>query len=135
MYLVVVSNYEPRGLANAATLLREIRESRPGASRFDICLAIKSDRASDDHRLSSEEGIWRITRSNSGMNIGAWDCAWRALDDYEGYLFLQDECQLVRDGWLDAFAAGASAPGIGMLGETVNTRWAPGSGASSWHHR
>lgn len=123
MYLVVVSNYEPRGLANAATLLREIRESRPGASRFDICLAINSDRVRGDHRLSSEEGIWKIIRSNSGMNIGAWDCAWRALADYEGYLFLQDECRLVRDDWLDAFAAGASAPGIGMLGETVNTRW------------
>jgi hypothetical protein len=124
MDLVIISNYESRGLANAITLLREIRESRSGVSRFDICLAINSDRISGEHQLSSEDGIWRITRNNSGMNIGAWDCAWRALDDYEGYLFLQDECRLARDGWLDAFTTGASAPGIGLLGESANTRWA-----------
>ncbi len=35
-------------------------------------------------------------RENTGFNIGAWDYGWRHLPPYDYYLFLQDDCFIVR---------------------------------------
>jgi hypothetical protein len=65
-----------------------------------------------------------LERENTGMNIGAWDHGWRAESGYEHYLFLQDDCQIVRAGWLAAYLERAAAePSSGLLGESLNPAW------------
>jgi hypothetical protein len=68
-----------------------------------------------------------FNRENVGLNIMAWDYGWRAVGDYEYYLFLQDECFLKKTGWVSEFEYRMSADqGIGLLGEYImwpNMTW------------
>jgi hypothetical protein len=58
-------------------------------------------------------------RENLGYNIGAWDHGWRADPAYEDYLFLQEECRLLRPGWLEAFVRCLADPRVGLVGESM----------------
>ena len=62
-------------------------------------------------------------RRNTGYNIGAWDFGWRVSPEYFAYLFMQEECQVVREGWLKAFVDKASNPTIGLVGECLSFDW------------
>lgn len=81
-------------------------------------------------------GIMHLVRENTGMNIGAWDWAWQQNKDngYNGYLFLQDEINILKQDWLLAFTEKAetlnrkSASKFYLIGETWNTRW-----QQPWH--
>ncbi len=44
-----------------------------------------------------------FVRENTGYNLGAWDHAWRRLPDYGRFLFLQDDCAVLRRNWLQDF--------------------------------
>ncbi len=57
------------------------------------------------------------------MNIGAWDHAWRKYPDHDAYLFLQDECSPIRDGWLSAYVSKGEEYGVGLVGESINEKW------------
>jgi hypothetical protein len=62
-------------------------------------------------------------RENVGMNIGAWERGWRDAPRHGGYLFLQDECLIVRDNWGAAFAQRSADPSVGLVGEIFNPAW------------
>jgi hypothetical protein len=68
-------------------------------------------------------------RTNTGMNIGAWDWAWRATKKASRFLFLQDEVEILRPGWLSAFTLAHLAHRNEngerplLLGESWNHRW------------
>lgn len=64
-----------------------------------------------------------LNRENLGMNIGAWDHGWRACDEGDHVLFLQDECYPVREGWLLAFSEALEDSHVGLLGESLNSNW------------
>jgi hypothetical protein len=68
-------------------------------------------------------GITIHYRHNIGMNIGAWDHGWRIHPGYENYLFLQDECYIIRDNWLSEYRSILENPEVGMVGESLNTLW------------
>jgi hypothetical protein len=57
------------------------------------------------------------------MNIGAWDAGWRSAPGHPVYVFLQDECLIVRDHWLAAYAERCLEPGVGLVGESLNPAW------------
>ncbi len=60
-----------------------------------------------------------LYRENSGYNIGAWDSGWRTPPRFDHYLFLQEECQILKPGWLKAFVALTEQPNVGLVGESL----------------
>jgi hypothetical protein len=119
--LVVISYYDRRPVDELHQLLKTIREYAAGID-FDICVVVNS---TSDTRLNfdTETPIEVLYRSNLGMNIGAWDYGWRNHRSYDDYLFLQDECYVVREGWLAAFRRRGAESGVGMVGESINHSW------------
>ncbi|MBR0657310.1 glycosyltransferase family A protein [Plastoroseomonas arctica] len=61
-----------------------------------------------------------LYRENTGMNIGAWDHGWRAAFNYDNFIFLQEECRILRVGWLAAYLERLSDTSIGLIGESIN---------------
>jgi len=122
-FLVVVSFFEPRPMAPLEGLVHALLHTPAGAD-FDIAVVVNRT-TSGSLALSVPIGAVKavVDRPNQGMNIGAWDHGWRQFQHYDGYLFLQDECELKSEGWLKPFVDAASAPGAGLIGESWNTGW------------
>lgn len=114
----MVSNYKPRGLEKAKQLLASIRRVHP-----DILLVINDDEAINPSLTEFENNFRVLIRPNTGMNIGAWDAAWRHSPEFDYYLFLQDECSLLDDQFLDAYAEKLSNSQLGLVGERLNPKW------------
>lgn len=117
--LVVVSHYEPnpkQPLAKLTGTLESLAEN--------ILVVVNDDAAASESIESAGQSVRVIRRPNTGMNIGGWDSAFHAFPDYDFYIFLQDECQIVRDDFIVRYAAELSKDGIGMTGESINPKWA-----------
>lgn len=94
----------------------------PAGASFDICVVVNQ---AVPELLSLPErhaGVRTSYRENTGYNVGAWEHGWRQNPAYDCYLFLQEECRIVRPGWLHAFRRLAMKPAIGLVGESLN--WA-----------
>lgn len=122
-FLVVISFYEPRPLLPLEELIRALSQTLAGAD-FDIVLIVNRT-TSGEMALPFPTDAFKaiVNRPNEGMNIGAWDHGWRQFPDYQGYLFLQDECVLKSKFWLKAFVEAAKLPGAGLIGESWNSGW------------
>ncbi|HSW14710.1 MAG TPA: class I SAM-dependent methyltransferase [Solimonas sp.] len=121
--LVVISYYDRHSPQNLQRLIDSM-ERHPAGHSWDI--AIVANRTSDKPLqlgLKSARGIRVHERENLGMNIGAWDHGWRAEGGYRHYLFLQDECYVVRRNWLQAFVRLSQNTSAGLLGESLNPAW------------
>ena len=151
MDLVVISHYAANGLSNLQQLLAQVIFSNPGC-KIQLCIVINCDGSSNDqnnYKNSTKTKIdemvlkliegnemdvpenlpeihWHV-RENIGMNIGAWDYGWRAHPNFEGYLFLQDEVNIVAENWCLAFKYLASKIAekskYFLIGETWNYHW------------
>ena len=65
-----------------------------------------------------------FVRENTGFNLGAWDYAWRLLPQYVNYLFMQDDCYIKKDNWLQDFIqCFYSIDHCGLAGEYLNRSW------------
>lgn len=119
---VIVSFYDRRSVSPLWQLFSAMERNAPGRN-YQIGLVINR---TGDHALTlptSERLVAVLERANLGMNIGAWEAGWRHFKGFETYVFLQDECYPVRSGWLDALARAAERPGVGLVGESINTAW------------
>ena len=58
-----------------------------------------------------------LYRENVGYNIGAWEHGWRVAAPAEYYLFLQEECRIVRPDWLGSSTRLLADPKVGLVGE------------------
>lgn len=121
--LVIISHYEARSRAPLNRLLASLTTCSSGAA-YDVALVINRDASTRSSVAESVRTKFIHTRENTGMNIGAWEHGWRASPGYSQYLFLQDECSAVREGWLAAYLARSEDASIGLLGESVNEAWA-----------
>lgn len=121
--LVVISYFDERPLKHLYFLLETIRKYDAGCS-FDICLVInKTSRSKIEFEVDLTD-VKVLERQNIGMNIGAWDYAWRTFRSYDYYLFLQDECYVIRKKWLSTFYKKIKDDkSIGMIGESFNHSW------------
>ena len=120
VFAVIVSFYDQRSAGPLRRLIRSMSEFDAGLDhRLVLVVNQGSGRA---HRVPVVADAIRIDRPNEGMNIGAWDAGWRANRDAEGCLFLQDDCVVVRDGWLRAFVDAAER-GPSLVGESLNENW------------
>lgn len=120
--LVVISNYKPRGIAKTSELVRSILRVHS-----DVFLVVNDDGVTTPQLFIDERSfglpVHCLVRPNLGMNIGAWDAAWKAVPEYDFYLFLQDECELLDPGFVDAYSARLSIERVGMVGERANPKW------------
>ncbi|MEM8499148.1 MAG: hypothetical protein AAF542_14080 [Pseudomonadota bacterium] len=90
---------------------------------YDTCIVV--NRTSDKKiALGSQFNSLKVLyRHNVGMNIGAWNHGWRSCIGYENVLFLQDDCYIAKDGWLQTINEKLSCAEIGLIGEAANTGW------------
>ena len=151
MHLVVISYYASRDIDNLQKIIAQILFSSSG-SNIEVCIVANVDpsvEALDDAHtrisvttsrtiqtlsMSREFSTDRIlpkihihTKENIGMNIGAWDYAWRIHPDFETYLFIQDEVIIMQENWYSVFLYKASSfvntNTPFLIGETWNNQW------------
>ena len=115
---IIISHYSVRPLEELRQLLKQL-----AGYRDQICVVINQEADAPAHDLIANVQV--LTNPNLGMNIGAWNRGFLDDPDADLYFFLQDECFLKRDGFIqasiDRFRKDAR---LGMLGETINRRWA-----------
>jgi hypothetical protein len=120
--LVVISFYDRHPVNNLIGLIRSFNQHSAGED-YDVCIIVNKTKNSE---ISLPKEFSRIPveyRYNLGMNIGAWDHGWRIRPGYPYYLFLQDECYVIRDNWLSGYREVLVDPSVGMVGESLNTGW------------
>lgn len=120
--LVVVSYYDRRPVESLWRLFQSLRLFDFGRS-LDICIIVNRTGSHEIVFPQSPQLIGVVERENLGMNIGAWDLGWRQFNSYHTYLFLQDDCYVVRKGWADALASAAEQVDTGLAGESLNLSW------------
>jgi hypothetical protein len=120
--LVVVSHYNAWPSDNLVRLLDQMR-TIPAGWPFRVRVVVNAARP---HRLSLppwHADVEVCYRPNNGYNIGAWDEGWRLDPAYDAYLFIQEECRILRDDWLGAFVRKANEPRVGLVGESLSPVW------------
>ena len=119
---VVISFYDRRQPNHLYALLTSL-ERFPSGAPFDVAIVVNQTNDSPLQLSKTRLPAHILYRHNTGMNIGAWDFGWRALPDYDYFLFLQDECYVVREDWLARFIARADRDNAGLICESMNTAW------------
>ncbi|WP_375427142.1 hypothetical protein [uncultured Sphingomonas sp.] len=119
--LVVISHYNAWPTDRLVALLDQIAAISAGAS-FDVCVVVNQAVPEAVRLPERHAGISVLYRENTGYNIGAWEHGRRRNPDHDCYLFLQEECVILRAGWLQAFRRLALRPNVGLVGESLH--WA-----------
>ena len=118
---VIISYWSERNPHNLLQLLSQMRRYSAGIP-YSTTLVCNGGNSKPPAIPGTLKNSFKkiITRENTGYNLGAWECGWRAEDrsiDY--FLFLQDECFILRDNWLRAFVDKIQKRrSIGVLGES-----------------
>lgn len=115
--LIVISHYALRDSTRLSALLKQVSPLSK-----NILLVINDDRITSQFDGNFME-VPAILRPNTGMNIGAWNAAFQRYPIYKNYIFLQDECEIVRDDFISAYESELAKAGIGMTGESINHKW------------
>lgn len=116
-FTAIISNYAPRGNLGVSNLINQLIDV------VDRIIIVINDDSCAFLRKEISNEIIRITRPNTGMNIGAWSEAIEYVSDSDYTIFLQDECRLLCADFIDNYKNLLSQPNIGMIGESVNPKW------------
>jgi hypothetical protein len=131
--LVAISFYDRRNTDCLQALLTSMAAHEAGTN-FDVLIVVNRTRDERIGQLNAPFPFEVAYRENLGMNIGAWDNGWRLHPDRPVYLFLQDECLIVRENWLRAFVDRCMEPNVGLVGESFNPAWdAPWTRLAAMH--
>lgn len=125
--LVVISHYDRRRVEPLVELIDSMQRHDAGADHQCVVMTNKTHDAPLPACVTARIDAY-ASRLNLGMNIGAWDAAWRRWNGRPAYLFLQDDCFVARRGWLRAVLDRLEDPGVGLVGESMNKAW-----AKPWH--
>jgi hypothetical protein len=120
--VVVISYYDRRPTACLQDLLKSLGRHKAGRD-FEVVVVVNQTREDLPALPGTPYPLTVIGRENTGMNIGAWEAGWRHLPGRPVYVFMQDECLVIRDGWLAAYADRCAEPGVGLVGESLNLAW------------
>ena len=119
--LVVISHYNAWPADQLVALLDQAA-SVPAGANFALCVVVNQAEPTELVLPERQRHVPVLHRANTGYNIGAWDHGWRANPGHDCYLFLQEECRIVRPGWVAAHRRLAMMPAIGLVGEAM--QWA-----------
>lgn len=119
VFAVVISFYDQRSAGPLRRLIRSVSEFEPGLDhRVVVVVNQGSGRA---NRVPTIDGA-------PDRPAQHWDEHPRMgrrlarRPDAKGFLFLQDDCVVVRDGWLRAFDEAADRC-LSLVGESSNENW------------
>lgn len=115
---LVISHYNAWPATQLLALLEQAKSLDAGMP-FQIRVVVNM---AVDQRLELPprfHDVQILHRPNEGYNIGAWDLGWQAEPRFDHYLFVQEECQLLRPGWMKAFVALTAKPDVGLVGESL----------------
>ena len=115
--IIVISYYKARPKNFLNNLIFKLK-----TFNIDIALVINDDNVLKT-KIEKTSNFFKIYRSNVGMNIGAWNECYQLFSDYDYYLFLQDECFILNNNFLDEYIKELSKSNIGMTGECINLMW------------
>lgn len=115
--LVVISHYAARNSLSLDRLLINLR----GLVKH-ILIVINDDTVCNEI-FSKYQSYPSIIRPNIGMNIGAWNCAYKRYSEYKYYIFLQDECSIVNQEFIANYKMELDRAGVGLTGESINFKW------------
>lgn len=115
--LIVISHYAARETAHLDSLLSNISKLHK-----NILISVNDDQVESEF-ISSFRGFQAIFRPNIGMNIGGWNSAYQKYPDCKYYIFLQDECILLRGDFINAYKKELDRIEVGMTGESINYKW------------
>lgn len=116
--LVVVSHYAPRPKDPLTKLTEKLKFITK-----DIVVVINDDSITGLTLDTLCAPMYVLRRPNLGMNIGGWDAAYKRFPDYDFYIFMQDECRVLRNDFIGAYTAELSRDVVGMTGESINPKW------------
>jgi len=123
--MVIISYWVEREAKSLFSLIEHLFGCEAGAP-FSLTVVCNGgdERPMGLPRRFAERGVNVLNRENRGFNIGAWDFGWRAEKGHEHFLFLQDDCYVVREGWLGGFLEAMNrGSNIGLLGESFRRPW------------
>lgn len=113
----VISAYGHDGVTRAINLATATNE----LFRKTIIVINEDDATFESHQ--SQSLYYEIRRPNLGMNIGAWLTGIKNCDERYPVVCLQDECELVNLRAPAHYCNLLNKDGIGMVGESLNTKW------------
>lgn len=120
--LVVISYYDRRPVGPLLALLDSLDRHDPGvACERVVCVNRTHERPLPAAIGQRVQGM--LERPNRGMNIGAWNAGSKHWPGRPAYLFLQDECYAVRDGWMSTIMKTLDESDVGLVGEAFNPAW------------
>jgi hypothetical protein len=120
--LVVVSHYNVRPCTDLVGLLDQL-DAVPAGASFRVRVVVNLGLPKRSLLPPRHREVEILYRENTGYNIGAWDHGWRQGPVYVAYLFLQEECRVVRAGWAAAFLQRTAEAGVGLVGECLSPAW------------
>ena len=115
--LIVVSYFDSRPKTQLNNLVNQLKNLN-----VPILLSINSNKTKHI-TLFKDSKINILKRPNIGMNIGAWNDAFFALPDFDYYHFLQDECVVEDENFIEAYNSLLNEKNVGMVGESINPKW------------
>ncbi|MFO0824981.1 MAG: glycosyltransferase [Gemmataceae bacterium] len=119
--LVVVSYYAGRPIQPLIQLLDSMTKFPAGAN-YSVRVVVNRDGEESISLPERHRGVEVQYRPNTGYNIGAWEAGWRAAPAHDAYLFVQDECRVIRADWVGAFLR-AQQSSVGLVGECESPDW------------
>jgi len=114
---VVISYYNAWPIKDLVALLDQM-DSVPSGCTFDQVVVVNKGVDELIDLPDRHQHVSVLYRENSGYNIGAWSYGWKCNREYKHYLFLQDECVILKENWLKAFA-NKVAKKDGLIGESI----------------
>ena len=115
--LIVVSHYNAWPTDNLIALLDQIAQV-PAGHPFRCRVVVNQAEPKPLELPPRHADVEVLYRENTGYNIGAWNLGWRADPAADFYLFLQEECKILRPDWLKAFVDLLVKPEVGLVGES-----------------
>jgi len=120
--MVIISYYDERDIDDLLALIASIDAFEPGHP-IEITIVVNQKEQRYIEVSSAKYKTNVLYRQNQGMNIGAWDYGWRQLKDVDSFIFLQDECRIIRNGWAHDYLKALENPKVGLVGESINQHW------------
>jgi hypothetical protein len=115
---IIVSFYAERSNSDLLSLTSQLKRYNA-----HIIVVMNSDQVSNISVEKIDPEMSVIVRPNTGMNIGAWQAGFNNISEFQNYIFMQDECVIQREDFLDAYKELLDGTKNGLIGESINPRW------------